>query len=305
MTNGAEVGIGGYFKLEAVNAETGERRVLADWFKNLITDIGLNRMGSAGFISHCYVGSGSTPPANSDTQMQSFVAVAGSVQAYTNGYTAGPPFYGWVRQTWRFSQGAAAGNLSEVGIGWSTTHSGALYSRSLIKDGNGNPTTITVLASEFLDVTYEFRVYPPQSDSTFQVTISGQTYDCTLRAARVSSTSTGLPVGNLISTGVQYQPNFGGSEVYSGTLGAATSSPTGGTGINLNGYTNSTYVSNSFQRNGTLALGLNEGNIAGGIKCLGFQTLIGGFQVQFTPNIMKDATKLLTFNLRVSWARRP
>ncbi len=45
-----------------------------------------------------------------------------------------------------------------MGIGWNANPSGALFSRALIVDAEGDPTTIAKLADEQLDVEYEFRV---------------------------------------------------------------------------------------------------------------------------------------------------
>lgn len=310
MTNtiNAETGVGGYFKFEAVNAETGERRVLADWFKNLITDQGLNRLGSgAGVFNYVLVGSGSNQPAFSDTQLQSFVAATGNTTGDTSGYVAGPPSYVWSRRTWRFGQGAAAGNLSEVGVNWNGASSAAIFARSLIKDGNGNPTTITVLASEFLDVSYEFRLYPPQTDVTFQAVISGQVHNCVLRPAILSSNSGGWGNGwyplNFAGAGPSFT-NFGYNATYSGPIGTPTGTPSGNGGGAFNYSTNS-YVNNSYAATGVLSFGLNDGNVPGGIKSLVFQNYLGTFQVEFSPNIMKDANKLLNLNVQVSWARRP
>lgn len=308
-TNNAEVGVGGYFKIEAVNAETGERRVLADWFKNLITDQGLNRLGTgANVCTYVLVGSGSNPPAFSDTQLQSFVAVTQNVNGSdVSGYVAGPPSYVWSRRKWRFNQGAAAGNLTEIGVNWNGSSSAALFSRSLIKNGNGDPTSITVLASEFLDVTYELRLYPPQADVIFQTVISGQVHDCVLRPALLSSNSGGWGNGwnpmNFANAGPFYT-TFGSSHVYSGPIGTPTGLPSGDLAGSLN-YGNGSYANNSFAMPGTVSAGLNDCNLVGGIKSLVFQNYLGTFQVQFTPNIMKDATKILSLNLQVSWARRP
>ena len=72
------------------------------------------------------------------------------------------PYYRWAKVTWRFGQGVAAGNISEVGLGWGNSN---LWNRALIKDANGNPTTITVLSDEYLDVVSEIRDYPTLSSS--------------------------------------------------------------------------------------------------------------------------------------------
>ena len=148
----------GWFKIEATRPD-GTRRVLADWFPNLILNGGLDRMGAnPDYLSWCQVGSGSTAPVAAQTALVNRIAGTSTQQNNVSGAQASAPYYGWYRRTYRFAQGVAAGNLSEVGVGWAT--SGSLFSRALILDGGGSPTTITVLSDEVLDVTYELRRYP-------------------------------------------------------------------------------------------------------------------------------------------------
>ena len=64
----------GFYLIEAVNKDTGEKRIAADWFPNLITDAGLNRMGSGQFLTTCMVGSGQTTPQFTDTSLVAQVA---------------------------------------------------------------------------------------------------------------------------------------------------------------------------------------------------------------------------------------
>ncbi len=97
-------------------------------------------MGSVGdYMSTCMVGSGNAAPAETDTALQARASTS-NINVQSNNSNVSPR-YGWRRRTFRFAAGAAAGNLSEVGVGWTTT---AVFSRALILDGSGNPTTITV-----------------------------------------------------------------------------------------------------------------------------------------------------------------
>ncbi|WP_251258216.1 hypothetical protein, partial [Enterobacter hormaechei] len=125
----------------------------------------------------CRVGSGNTAPAVTDTVLVSQVASSSTQQAINNGVDRSGAFYAWVRRTTRFTTGTAAGTLAEVGV--SPTTSGPLFSRALILDSGGNPTTITVLPDETLDVTYELRLYPTLTDATGTVDIAGVTYNWT------------------------------------------------------------------------------------------------------------------------------
>jgi len=286
----------GYFRMVAVDAVTGKERLLADWFPNIITDIGLNAMATNDFLAAFYVGTGSTPPANSDAQMGNGIAYSLNTQVNSFGAVQTGTVYFWRRITKRFAQGAASGNLTEVGTGWGATVSGngTLFSRTLIKDGNGNPVTIVVLPREFLDVTYEFRVYPPATDATFSVTISGVTHNCVIKPAYFAQWA----VGQI------YFLNSGYHYVYTGTLGTISGGPSG-TGATYGVPTNVTYSNNSLVRDGTANFGLTDGNLSGGIRSITFECGGGGkWQCQFDPPIDKTSSKLLTLNLRVSWARR-
>lgn len=294
-----KVTMAGKFKLEAVRPD-GTRRVLADWFDNLIVDQGLNRIGTGTFMPYCHVGTGSTAPGNSDTALVAFVAATNTVQAETSGTASSSPYYGYRVRTYRFAQGAAAGNLTEVGIGWASTGA-VLFSRALIKDGGGSPTTITVLSDEFLDVSYELRCYAPTSDSVVTVTISGTNYDFTCRAANVTNSLWWAPRDQAI-----LDTNTSGSHVeqsaYNGSIGAVTALPSG-TSDAPKTVTKQTYSNNSYRADFACFWDLNDGNLAGFISAMVFSSSLGSFQMGVTPDIEKDGTKLLTLTYRVTWAR--
>lgn len=290
------VGLGGWYKIEAVRPD-GRRRVLADWFPNLITDGGLNRYTSGSIISTCVVGSGNTAPQNTDTQLQTLVASTTSVLSSALGAQGSAPYYGYSQKTFRFAAGAAAGNLSEVGVGWSTT---TLFSRALILDGGGNPTTITVLADEYLDVFYELRNYVPTADSTFNIQISATTHACTLRAAQAT---------NAVWRPSETTAGSVSLSVYNGSINASVTGTPSGTAAS-NSQTFQAYSNNSNQRDWTSELGLSEGNLAGGIKSIlsfaagaGTTPAGGSFQTELNPVINKTSTNVLTLNGRCSWAR--
>ena len=117
-------------------------------------------------------GTGNSTPVVSQTILDNQTGVSSSgIETY--GSTTSSPYYGYKIFTFRFNQGIAAGNISEIGVGWSGTTPLQLFSRTLIKDINGDPTTITVLADETLDVIYELRLYAPETD----LIVSGLDYN--------------------------------------------------------------------------------------------------------------------------------
>lgn len=302
--------LAGYYKIEAHRRDEngdeieGSRRIVADWFPNLITNGGLDMLGgTANFLQYCQVGSGSTAPAVTDTALASRIAGVA-----TSGYAQGTPgaanVYSSCVATYQFGQGVAAGNLSEIGVGSAST--GSLFSRARILDGSGNPTTITVLAIEFLTVTYELRLYINTADVANSFTTNGTTYNVVSRPCAMDADNCLNMVNNTYHV---VPPDGGGGRgirlASSQTLAAVNSTPTGfynqDVAPTLASYTNGTYY-----RDFSWTLAVGQGNIAGGIGVAFYQ---GGSafptQVQFTPKLAKDNTKTATFTFRVSWGRYP
>jgi len=288
--------LGGRYKMEAF-VPGNPPRVLADWFDNLITDGYMNLLGTTGSSYSslsCVVGTGNTPPAFTDTQLAALKAVTSSGLNYLNGKELASN-YSWFRQTFQFDQGQAAGNLAEVGV----STGGILISRALIKDAQGNPTTITVLPDEILQVTWEFRVYWPQAAVTGTANIAGSgTHDFSITALH-----TDQPSGWVISSMNIKRMGFfqGGISLYSGTqfLGSTSSGS----------LTTAPYINNSFKRNASYLVPIDIGNYSAGIDwfVFGFGHSNDGYgcyyKVTLDPPIMKTAEQTLTLNVELSWAR--
>ena len=287
----------GIYTLTVTGPDGQVRRKMS--FKNLILNSGLNQMGLGSIVSNAQVGSGSTAPVNTDTALQSFVALTTDQRDPEHGYSSSSPYFGWTRITYRFAEGTAAGNLSEVGVGWDYSP-GNLFSRALILDSLGSPTTITVLSDEVLDVTYELRLYPPTADTTFTIDISGTSHVCVMRPSLVSSAS--------------WEPRYifgsGGTQSYelscwTDNIGTQFEQPSGTSG----GYTSGTYddyANNSLKRRFVVVWDLDNGNFPEFIKSMSLHQLyptMGTWQVSFTPRIEKDNTKMLTLPFEISWAR--
>jgi len=303
MNNNLEVK--GFFKFEVFRQDengseiAGSRRILADWFPNLILNAGLERMGSSTtFLTHCRVGTGSTPPSPLDSGLVSQLASTATVTANVYGAQSTSPYFGWRRKTFRFGQGAAAGNISEVGVGWDAGT--LLYSRALILDSYGAPTTISVGIDETLDVTYELRTQPDIVDSTGVVMLAGVPYEWKARPAYV----TNQDQWSVSTSGSTVQPVS--SRAYTGVIGPVTGGPSG-TNAAL-AVSRAPYSANSLKSVITISASLAQGNLPGGIKSIqviGGTNSLGSYQIEFTPAIPKDDTKVLTLTYKVSWARQP
>lgn len=317
----------GKYKFQALklddngNEIQGTKRDLTPWINNIITDSGLNLFGLGYYplyyITQARVGAGSTAASETDTALEAQIAATTTVQATTTGVSGASPYYGYVRRTFRFPTGAAEGNLSEVGI-FGGAGNATCFSRALIVDEFGDPTTITVLEDEVLDVIYEFRSYAPETDVNYgPLNISGVDYSGTIRAANV--TIAGLGVGGqhsnsglwgtdgqyltFASGNILYYSNNRGQMFSTQTLGTLTGYPSGAVVGTATSITPEAYVSDSFYRDHEFFYDLNDANVAGGLGSLFTLTSFGAFQMSFTPKIDKDATKRLRLNIRVSWNR--
>lgn len=289
----------GFFRL-VVRRPDGSVRIDTDWFPNLILDAGLNRMGTGNYASHCQVGSGTTDPLVTDTALESYVASTSTVHAIVTGAQATPPYFGWRRITYRFAQGVAAGNLSEVGVGW-TFATGSLFSRSRIKDEFGVPTTITVLGDEYLDVLYELRSYAPAADSDpFVVDISGTSHTCVIRGSMVTDLLYWAP--ELAQVSFRIVGSTPVQIAYEGPMGTQTQSPSGQSDVRTS-VVAAAYGNNNLYRDFDTIWELDEGNFPAGIQSVQWASTLGTFQISFSPVINKTLAKVLHLNFRVAWAR--
>lgn len=289
--------VGARFKLVARKASTEEIIRETDWFQNIVLDTGLARMSVGLWIDRCCVGTGNSTPVATQTQLDTFKASTTTDQYSTGGIQVTTlPYYMWARRTYRFGEGVAAGNISEVGMGWANAN---LWNRALVKDTNGNPTTITVLADEYLDVITEIRVYP-------QETLSGSFNFLNKAGAVVSShTYTGRAYyGN--ASAYHQQLGVNDFSIYNGSLGTTpTATPTGAR-LSYGLPTTTEYPTpTSIKCTKKFLLAVGNGihkTLLVDYKGL-LQTSGSGYQVEFTPTITKTDQMELTYTISMSWGR--
>lgn len=288
--------VAGYYKIVATDKDTKEERILADWFPNLITNNGLNLLntGSNSAFRYCYVGTGNTPPLPTDSTLQSFIGAVGN-STYTKSAQSTAPYYGKFTRSFTFNPGGAVGNLSEVGTGYDSQGTN-LFSRALITDAQGNPITITVLPNDYLTVIYELRLYPPDGITTGTATIAGVETQVTVEAVEKTSASSWMPMDND-SHGSNICFMVGSTIYVYGTNGGSLGS------ISYAGTNVGAYTKDTFYRDGRINLTLAQGNSATGIGSILIYTWVGAYKVTFDPPIVKDNTRTLSLDYRVSWGR--
>lgn len=252
-------------------------------------------------LTLCAVGTDNTAPAFTDTQLGGLLASTSNRTNNLEGKQSSTlPYYSITQNTYTFAQGAVVGNVAEVGVGPAAT---SLFSRALIVDGSGNPTTITVLADEILVVEYELRLQVPQDDTTGTFTDGGTTYTWTARAANLGNSNiwSGRELGVLMklnSTPGQ-KP-----EAYDGAIGTVFQLPSGASSSSGT-VTTIAYTSGDYSASGSFVFSTGAANFGTGISAVSFYsaTLNVCYQFSISPAIMKTSSDQLTFNISYSWGR--
>lgn len=239
----------------------GEPEKVAE-FENLITNGGLNRLGTGSAIDFYYLSSDNTEPNVSDTTLSGFLGGSNSSQG--SGYGAysvdTPPYFTSTNQTYRFAAGVATGNISKIGTGWgSANRIDGLWSVALVKDINGNNTTITKLPEEILDITYELRTYIPSADFTGTVAISGVTYNAIVRAANISQTWGGS------SNSINPTLDIKSAALYAGDIGDVKNGPVGGGAATVQ-VSKESYINNSMELGFKVSALISQANFTGGVR---------------------------------------
>lgn len=309
------VGISGEYSL--IVSDDAEMKRVTDKreFPNLLTDTFMNAIGQwvsgapdslthfRGTVGRFALGSGNAPPQFTDTSLQNPLVISpdisnlSRVANYANGYAE-------LVASYQFGQGVAAGNISEIGMQRNNL-AGPLASRSLILDSAGDPTTLTVLGSDFLTCFYRLRYSIPQTDTVYQIVVM---YDDVPVETQVIIRPLGAD-SSSVSNGWGFNPMYSGNVnqplAYTGGVAAPTAStplgaPIGGNMTESSVYP--TYVGESFERFFTTTLGLNQIN-SNEIRTVVVRRMLGCWQVEFDPPLQKDNTQTMDLTFGYSWAR--
>lgn len=294
----------GIWTLRAVKPGMGVVRETT--FKNLITNLGLNALGSSTWepYRYCNVGTGTNAPAVTDTALQSFLANIGQ---FSGNPSAGVLANGYVSLFMKATStvGALGNNsITEISANAVTTNSNA-FSRALILDSNGVPTAFPINSDEQLEVTYELRQYWPTTDVAAAISIGQAAYSTTTRALGVTNLYQWAILGSS-SSGRRMSGGGGdGTNMFfTGGLAAISANSPLGTAISGSSspsVSTAAYVNDSFQIDVTWNWGAGKGT--GTFRTVIADYVMSGFQTDFGADITKTAAQAFIMNHRLSWAR--
>lgn len=153
-----QVGLYGEVKVIVKRADDTVR-LDTGFFPNVITNLGLDAIGNdKGLFGYCAVGGGNSKPLNTNTKLDNLLQVGSPISSESK-YDYDPvrdtEFYKCSRTVGYRFEGLGNKNISEVGlVGDYASGQHSAYTRTLIKNSAGEPTVITVLSGEILELQY-------------------------------------------------------------------------------------------------------------------------------------------------------
>lgn len=279
------------------------------WQKNLVTDQFIRRAFQQSWGSNLCVGTGNTPPSPGDVALDNAIARSNTRTAIE--VDATPTSYA-VTYNYRFNVGNATGILAELGlthvspVNFTPSETQYMHTRALFKDENGDPTTLTVLADEELQVIYKYG-WALELDGngdrmsySGQVDINGVTHNWN---AYIYSTSMGATLQQMFNSGT-------GTVIYSdAVLGEDmdTWNAFQSFSRSQSGLSRLSLEASDYKYTATFRVASDQGNFENGINgIVSRSTSIAqgpAVAVTLDPPVMKTDTQEFTFTLEVGSAR--
>lgn len=293
--------LAGEFELVVRDGESLKEKRRYPIFPNVVLDNGLELMGAGAPNfkgQYVQVGTNNTPADVLQTSLIARVGAADFVGALPGAAggdgSVGNPYYARWGYYYRFAVGAAAGNLTELGIGPDTT--GNLFSRALIADSSGAPIAITVLSDEVLDVNYYLRSYQDPGEYSGNITLNGVNYTYQTRTFDIDAPATGSSVDSPLYIAYPYVRAYASPNPW-----VAITAPANLTGASAASEARLPYLNGSKTDRYTFTWGLNAGNM--NIKTVYFNFKWARMQLQFDTPVPKLNTQTLQLDAQQAWAR--
>lgn len=323
----ANMGMAGEFRCVVKRAD-GSTKIDTGYQKNLILNNGLNHLGKSAGTSDdmmygCAIGSGNSQPSYTQNSLDAAIAVTGQYSQGTPKTSYDPTVDGNLYKTnrlvvYRFTNLKDA-NISELGLvsGYSSSTSYNLCTRALIKDSNGNPTTITILSGEILDIYYKLWRVIDISDKNFVINVNDGVgnltpYNVKIRPFFVgkampsgSSEKAHAAVGYTVTSNIAYD-FYNQPIVDTGDLVEITSDFNRNTWTDGASKTWSPYVNDSYKATMTInapVTGLNQA-----MRRMSLANPFGLYQIRFgrvsdDAPLTKTSTQTLNFPIEFTWGR--
>lgn len=305
-----KVGIAGYFTVEQ-KSSSGETKFKSR-FKNLIMNEGLVYHGNFNggrCYGECALNNDTSEPQPTETASTTDLSFI-NTQSLLNEYTPFvSPQYGFsITRKMEFPALTQAREVSSVlSLYWSNVaNNRRLFSRSLIKDEDGIPVTLSGEVGDIFVVTYQVEYHADGEGSSGTMIFSGNkggSYDWRMIPAMANTRAGSW--SNMGSNNFAFSERSTGSlncRFYSGTLGEPDEIPSGSwTSLNTDTTTTGQDLSSVFKYRATYAHGFRSANID--IRSIVHRIGPFCYQIEFTPAIPKTDEDILSLTFEVEWGR--
>lgn len=311
-----EFGVAGFVDLHKGHLGPDGEPVTRDHissFKNMILDTGLQRIGENGdWMNWLHLGTGiqAPHPLQNSLQNPTYLGANLAPAPHTSaGIDISDPLkpYSWVRRVFRVTPRGENRTYTEMGVGWNDSN---LFSRTLIKDPQGNPNTISILGDEYLDVTYEVRQYMPINTVVYSVTPTGDDTEVRTITVRPSMLNTlspnfGWGIAKFTSNSMPQSilNNWASSphnRFFTGGLGGLYQSPEG----DIVGDTfNRTSLARTSSTSAVITLTRELPDNVGLLRSLQISQEAYCFQMEFDPPFNKSNEDRFSISYSISWGR--
>ena len=306
-----QVGLHGEVKVIVKRAD-GTVRLDTGFFPNVITNLGLDALGNNhNLFNYCAVGGGNSTPLNTNTKLDNFLAVGSQISSESK-YDYDPvrdtEFYKCSRTVGYRFEGLDNKNISEVGlVGDYRPELHSAFTRTLIKNSAGEPTVITVLSGEILELQYRlWQVFDVKDkDQVVTAMIDGVEvpFNVKIRLAGVGGNLGGWSYAAVVGAHLNFWGNnyhrFGTGEL--GEITGHNSELTSYCSLRWEAYQPSTYK-RKFYVNASITEAVHP------IRSFLFFTGLGAYQVRFGTvdgdlPIDKTNQDILQLGFEMSWGR--
>lgn len=306
-------GLDGHFTIHKGILDANDEPVTHEYvtdFDNLVLDTGLQRIGeNSDWMNWLHLGTGITPPQALQSSLINPTYkgnnLAPSPHTHVGVDITDPlnPFV-WITRVFRVVPQGVSKTYTELGVGWNDSN---LFSRTLIKDPQGNPNSISILGDEYLDVTYECRMYMPVDTAVYSITPTGddkQKRTVSVHASMLStqSWSFGWGLGQGNSPGNICSNWAGGhNRFYDGGRGGLYQNPEGSQVGGTFNYTSMVRVDAvTAQFSFTRDLPDNVGTL----RTIQISQMGYCYQMELDPPFVKTNEDRFNFGYQITWGRR-
>ena len=189
-------------------------------FDNIVLDTGWENFKQKAFFAYCFpdylfLGTGTSEPQRTDLGLEAVSQQLPGCHRTTNEtdfavrYTEGEPLLHEVTLRFDYGEGVAEGVWTELGLAYGRDYTEP-YNRSLFRDENGNPISLTILSDEYLTVFVQLQLLIDTTPQTGSFQFNEQTVNYIANPVTFRQSTR----ANIFKEGLARYGVFGGGRIF-------------------------------------------------------------------------------------------